>query len=30
MGEYRRSGYENEPGSDDELNEAFLRLAIEF
>ncbi|MBW2105779.1 MAG: hypothetical protein JRI26_07105 [Deltaproteobacteria bacterium] len=32
MGEYRISNYEKAPGStaDDKLNEAFLRLAIEF
>jgi hypothetical protein len=32
MGEYRISNYEKESGSnaDDKLNEAFLRLAIEF
>jgi hypothetical protein len=34
MGEYRISNFEVEPGNpngvDDKLNEAFLRLAIEF
>jgi len=32
MGEYRISNYEKESGSnaDNKLNEAFLRLAIEF
>ncbi len=29
-GEYRKSNYENAPGTDDDLNEFFARLAIEF
>jgi hypothetical protein len=30
MAEYRKSSYESAPGADDDLNEFFARLAIEF